>query len=916
MSLISLLASIFALPNRSRGLQPVMPAPPLPIPLLLLFLWLLTAPHKHILANYAFDVALKNLQQTDESTIEWDIFLRKAPGSNDFSLYMMQVSLEFNNDILNVGNFEEIDFGFVRIGPEVNQNSLFFIDNDCTISGSEPNMQLHWAVSFPPGKGQNMTLVSDDWLKVARFRARLSKEGAAHHFSCNDLQLGFQSADKQVIVRRALNTSDTYDGEGCVDVTLNNTIPEPGSHLPVAALAGYVFSGSGCWNDPQQWNLVTASQPNSMPPNHNHNALVTGQATINTTIELNQVTIAALNAELPTVQTGELNVEHWGLGFFSVENNIITSDGGLYIIDHGIIVGNNFGLTLNNYRLSYTGNIFNDIFNILQGHGHGVSEGDYFRAYATSDLGTAYGQAYRVSDLAEGAAPVGGVVSVPGRLTIAAGAGLSVDVLHNEPGAGSLLLESTPQGSATLIHGNEGVEATVQQYIPASVPFSDKSTAPDTWYWLSPPVQGQRIDDFLAERGDAFDLYRWDESSDLWRNYKGSAFGQTCFVVGEGYLFAAPVEDTYVYRGTLPVGRQSWEELGRRHNAGEHGPGWHLIGNPYASALLFDDTYWQSETVAYTPQYWVEEQGSYHAYLQGEAIPPATAFFVEALEENASMAIEDGVRRHNHHNDKQKLLPTNGACGNYIILSARPLDDSILNAVSCVDDPEDLVALPNKGSRRQLAYIRLVSQRNGDFDNRYMSRFRQGDAPTFCSLRNGEMLLVNAITQSEPSQRIPLFFQKCSDSQIYSITLEQTTGNMPLYLIDHKRNKALPLKTGGRYVFRASAYDDARRFELAFEKPCVITSKRDELPQSSHINSETKVRAWSHGRKLYLMNPGEGTSVKLFDTSGQKLRRFFAPPGKSTHSTSLPAGLYLLQTINGRYKQTKKILLLPLDATF
>ena len=216
--------------------------------------------------EYGYDIAIKNFRQTDETAVEWDLYLRKAPQTEDFALYMMQVRLEFNNDILNTGNFYSDGFTIIETRSETSQHETFFSNNDCTVTGVIPNRQLNWAITNPPGTGEEMTIISGEWIRIAGFRASLSKDGHPHHFASTYPEFAFQTGGSQVIVRRASHTDTTYNDGGSTLVPRNSTTPETGIPVESSQLAAYHFSGHGCWSDSTQWNRKTLENKHSRIP--------------------------------------------------------------------------------------------------------------------------------------------------------------------------------------------------------------------------------------------------------------------------------------------------------------------------------------------------------------------------------------------------------------------------------------------------------------------------------------------------------------------------------------------------------------------------------------------------------------------------------------------------------------------------
>jgi hypothetical protein len=853
--------------------------------------------------EYGYDVAIKNFRQTDETAIEWDIYLRKAPQTEDFALYMMQVRLEFNNDILNTGNFESDGFTITGIGPETNQHAAFFNDNDCTVTGIIPNRQLNWAITNPPGTGDGMTTISEEWIHIAGFRARLSKNGHAHHFAGTCPEFAFQASGSQVIVRRANNTNSTYDGHGSAIVPRNSAIPETGTPVESRQMAAYHFSGNGCWSDNTQWNTNTHENANTIPTNISDNIIISGHATINETTNINTLSVISTQSEMPTVITGSFKHDAWDYGFFSVENNYIPNEGKQSVLEKGILVGKDESPDINSYSVIFPAGEGLGSFVIFEIPGHGVEEGDYFRAYAVSEVGTAYGQSYRVSDLGLGDEAVGGLTEVPGTLTIGPAGRLTASSIYNDTDGNVVLIRSTPSGTGSLIHGNDDLEAKVQQFIPASEGWLQKSPAPDHWYWISPPTGVQPVDTFLdaLEEGSGYDLYRWDEQADQWINHKGTHFGQGLLRRGKGYLFAAQSDATYSYSGILFSGDHTWEGLSRGNTEAEHGPGWHLVGNPYASGLEYNNEHWESSSVSYTPQYWVEEDGSYSAYLEGQVIPPATAFFVEALADNASLTVGKSARVH-HDQALKSRKSGQGRNSDYIILSAHPVKGAAPEDNTDTFDAAELSSLPLKSTSRQRSYIRIVPDL-GDglsnvFDNRYHSRFRSGDAPVFYSAANAEKLLVHAINERNDPIRIPYHFKKNNESNTFRIKLEKNTTDTPLLLHDLKTNLKHDLTTGNPYTFLSSPGDDPYRFELT-----IGTGKDQETEPG-----ETPVAdVWVQDNILNLISRKKNTEVRLYDMKGHMVHTYQAIKGRHSFHLRLPSGIYLLHMNAGHHVQSEKI---------
>jgi len=450
----------------------------------------------------------------------------------------------------------------------------------------------------------------------------------------------------------------------------------------------------------------------------------------------------------------------------------------------------------------------------------------------------------------------------------------------------NLTIESTQNGTGSLIHNSTEVQvqATVQQYIPASTGNWDKNQIqPDNWYWIAPPASGQEIDNFLGTLGESdFDLYRWDEASDTWLNFKhvGGGFNHTSFQQGVGYLFAAPVTATFSYQGGLFAGDQEWKDLSRAGEGSEnlpppyedytYQPGWHLLGNPYTSGILVNG--WDIEGLVETPKLW--RHGSYVDLIPGEDIyeetgfiPSMTAFFMQVL---------DG-----HDGDNSLMIPA----------SARAHEAQGNGEKTTTSTLIRLVAKAQESTMRQESIIRLEPEAKEGFDPRFDSHFMPGNAPEFFSLTPTNLLSTQSINHIDHNLVIPFGFRKNNEGNNFEITLETTIEEATLYLIDLQLDIEHKLNLDSPYEFTAFPGDDPNRFELRFGS---IDETGIEEAQMQ------KPRAWVYNNVLYVESHEESARVTLFDISGRTLRTFFAGTGQQAYPLNLPTGLYMVR-ISGSY---------------
>lgn len=487
----------------------------------------------------------------------------------------------------------------------------------------------------------------------------------------------------------------------------------------------------------------------------------------------------------------------------------------------------------------------------------------------------------------------------PGRtVTITAGGRLKVTQSLVNADAANLVVEP----DASLIHNtpwpSAGVPATVQQSIPASTgDWIGKSFEPDNWYWISPPVSGQNIEDFLGvlltDSEKDYDLYRWGESGDLWWNYKATPgvpdneFAHVDFMPGIGYLFAATTSLIFDYTGALNSGDWVFSGLTNMGNGEDElfDPGWNLVGNPYASGIKFHEDWWKSAdgSIALTPKFWVESKGSYEPYEENAIIPPKTAFFVQVNPvgvETASFTISKEARAHPTA-EKQQHNP------NYIVLESSPVD----------------------GNTAQRAYVRRAPKAFTSFDYRYDARFQPGYAPLFFSLKEEKKLQVHSISAIHDELVIPFYFLPNDEGPMFSISLLNNIEELELYLVDLHLDITHKITGENPYVFLSDPDDDPIRFELHFSAPSNDDDDDDGDPTSIRDTADRDTtRMWHHNNRLYIQTTETGTRLTIYDINGGALQTYQPEPGLQSYHINLPPGVYIARLNGNNTHETLKII--------
>jgi len=453
-----------------------------------------------------------------------------------------------------------------------------------------------------------------------------------------------------------------------------------------------------------------------------------------------------------------------------------------------------------------------------------------------------------------------------GRATIAPGNEVTISgTLSN---SGTLTIKSNASGTGSLIHSSSGVSATVERYVAGNWSAADAG-----WHLISSPVASQAISAFeTTGAGNGYDFYGWRESDKTWLNYKAGDFstwnGGTNFVVGRGYLLSYEANQTQSFSGNLNVSDVSVSGLSYTPAQGN---GWHLLGNPFVSALEWNKTggSWSLTNVAGTAKVWNSGTKAYDDVVANGIIPSAQGFFVQVSNATNSLTIPASARIHSRAAWYKNTTPR-------ILLSAAPTD----------------------GSSRQESQIRIEPAATAGFDFYHDSRFLEGYAPKFYSMADGEMLSTNALPQIQNGTSIPFGFVKNQHNH-FIIRLEESLPGETILLKDLKLNITHDLSQQPEYLFSAAEGDDANRFLLVFG-----TVGINEKP-----NNQQTLQAAMHNGQLWVNNPTDNSLLSIHDLSGRLLQQMRLPnTGLQQLGTNLRPGAYIIRLQGNNHTLSAKVI--------
>ena len=304
---------------------------------------------------------------------------------------------------------------------------------------------------------------------------------------------------------------------------------------------------------------------------------------------------------------------------------------------------------------------------------------------------------------------------------------------------------------------------------------------------------------------------------------------ETAFFVGRGYLIANSATSTKTFSGILNVANVPL--TGLPNTPGQTYTGWHLVGNPFSSAIKWTQGTWAKTNVGTFPQIWNKSTASYKVLAGGGVVPAQNGFMIYVADGGGSLTIPANARVHS-----DSAWYKNSATKNGIVLVA--------------NDPE--------GKTAQESIINFNPAATEDFDMEHDSYFMAGFAPMFYSISHNKPFALNTLPELKDEIVVPIGFVK-NQSSDFTIELSQNMPGQTLYLVDLKTNTEHKISESP-YTFTSANGDNANRFLLRFG-----TTGIGETPTTPKINT------WVYNNMLYVNNPDGNTQIEVFDLAGKRL---------------------------------------------
>lgn len=370
------------------------------------------------------------------------------------------------------------------------------------------------------------------------------------------------------------------------------------------------------------------------------------------------------------------------------------------------------------------------------------------------------------------------------------------------PSKGSIIIRNGGQ-----LMANNTITAQVQKTIEASTYQGENK-----WYLIASPVNGQTFAGVTGLTSGTHNIYRYDEPTNMWQEYRNESNLFSSFENGRGYLFRTTNSGAITFNGTLNNAPVRYD-LSYTEGAGDL-KGFNIIGNPFSHNI-------------------------YKGSAEGNAI--ANDYLEEkycVLNTNGTWAIT---------NDNVAIAPGQG-----ILVQAKPEAGS-LDITNSMVGP-----VGNKADNDNIWF----TVKNSEFMDKACVEFRDGhgfnkpthynaDAPMFYVRYDDEDFA--SVCMPDDTKVIDLRFESKNISQ-YTLTVNANGDFSYLHLIDKVAGEDIDMLTNDSYTFVGSSTDDKDRFEV------VLRYNADPA------STPTETFAYQNGNDIIVNGEGE---LQVFDIMGR-----------------------------------------------
>jgi hypothetical protein len=444
--------------------------------------------------------------------------------------------------------------------------------------------------------------------------------------------------------------------------------------------------------------------------------------------------------------------------------------------------------------------------------------------------------------------------------------GFALTVNRNYTNNGTLSLKSISGGTGSLIvKGTAGGTGT-----NSFSRFLDLGSA--TPALVSSPVISATASVFGSNVTE-----KYGESTASWTTIPGSENLES----GTGYRISGSVPSTATFQGPFNTGNITRSNLSFTGSLQAESHGLNLLGNPYPSAIQWEQGSWSRTNLDYAVYVWndykyISWNGSVGALKDG-IIPAMQGFFVKSNAPGASLTIPSGSRLHS----SQPYYKEVDATANVISMK-------FLNTADTSHFDE--------------AFVQILPGSSTGFDGSHDAFKLNGSSAypqIYTKASDQSMLSIN--TQPD-FVSIPVEFMAgtAGSYKIVFGSLESFNVSQPLFFEDKTTSTVINIRNTGAFVFSTDGSTQTGRFVLHFQEVGLAEG------------TESVFSIWNNGSTVHI-TPKTGNmhadQIELYNLTG---RHVFSTSNLDLPVTIQPdhltMGLYILRITTQEGIYTRKLL--------
>jgi len=471
-----------------------------------------------------------------------------------------------------------------------------------------------------------------------------------------------------------------------------------------------------------------------------------------------------------------------------------------------------------------------------------------------------------------------GTVAYTKSLEIEPGAHLTVPAGKLLTVIDSLIIKSDASGSASLIDYGTltvGGGIRVEQFLEGF------STGASRFHYISPPVKNAISNVFWGAY-----LYSFNEFTNAWDPL--IAGDSLKLMTGYASYFDDDSNNIISYYNNINTGFCSIDVDSTPGGGG----GWNLIGNPYASAIDWDDANWSKPSGLYDAIYlWDPSNQNYAQYVSGVGSPYGTTGIIPAMQgffikyansATGTIGVDNNARVHNGQQiyksqTKDKLVRLKIEGGGFF-------DETVIRF-----DPNSSSSFDGNYDAYEILSMNL-------------------DVPQLFSLSNDEttMFSINTMPLLSGDQYIPLGIKvgKAAKYSIKMISFENFSMVPAISLKDENTGSSINLLKDSIYFFTTELGQDNERFVLHINVDAV------DIPEDN--GSGDNIELFTYNDKLYIkINDAEikGASVGVYDLLGREIIEHQINQGSLQTIDLYPhKGCFIIRVFTGKNIYSSKVI--------